>query len=318
MSDQLTTSLESTSTAMGASNRQQMALERVSKTKPRGFWSSVAHRFFENKVSVAALFMTLLILAFVLGAGLVSKYITGFTPSENHLADKLTPPFTNGYILGSDGNGRDVLTRLAYGGRASLMFAALSTMTILLIGGTLGAISGYFAGMYDTVIMRTVDVLLSLPTLTMLILISALYHPNIFMLSGFVALISWSGISRLVRAEVLRLKNQEFIEAARLSGGSNFRIIFRHLMPNVLPTIVVFASLVIPGLILLEATLSYLGLGVRVPTPSWGNMLQDSKQFFRSNWTLVFIPGFMIYLAVLSIYLVGSGLRDAIDPRLGK
>ena len=198
------------------------------------------------------------------------------------------------------------------------MFAALSTMTILLIGGTLGAISGYFAGMYDTIIMRTVDVLLSLPTLTMLILISALYHPNIFMLSGFVALISWSGISRLVRAEVLRLKNQEFIEAARLSGGSNFRIIFRHLMPNVLPTIVVFASLVIPGLILLEATLSYLGLGVRVPTASWGNMLQDSKQFFRSNWTLVFIPGFMIYLAVLSIYLVGSGLRDAIDPRLGK
>ncbi len=105
--------------------------------------------------------------------------------------------------------------------------------------------------------------------------------------------------------------------AARLSGGSNFRIIVRHIIPNVLPIIVVYASLVIPGLILLEATLSYLGLGVRVPTPSWGNMLQDSKQFFRSNWTLVFIPGFMIYITVLSIYLVGSGMRDAIDPRLG-
>src|SRR6478609_1360193 len=121
MSDQLTTSLETNSSAIGASNRQQMALERVSKSKPRGFWSSVMHRFFENKVSVAALIMTVLILAFVLGAGLISQYITGFTPSENHLADKLTPPFTNGYILGSDGNGRDVLTRLAYGGRASLL-----------------------------------------------------------------------------------------------------------------------------------------------------------------------------------------------------
>jgi len=316
MSEQLTTSIDATAPA-DASKRGTMVLDRVSKSKSRGFWSAAAHRFFQNKVSVAALIMTCLIIAFVLGAGLVSKYITGFTPSENHLADKLTPPFTNGYILGSDGNGRDVLTRLAYGGRASLLFAGLSTLTILIIGATLGSISGYFGGMYDSIIMRSVDVLLSLPTLTMLILISALYHPNIYMLSAFVALISWSGISRLVRAEVLRLKRQEFIEAARLSGGSNFRIIFRHIIPNVLPIIVVWASLVIPNLILLEATLSYLGLGVRVPTPSWGNMLQDSKQFFRSNWTLVFIPGFMIYITVLSIYLVGSGMRDAVDPRLG-
>ena len=317
MSDQLTTSLEPTAGSTGAAKRDAITLDRVSKTKSRGFWMATFHRFFQNKVSVAALVMLVLILVFVLGAGLVSKYITGFTPSENHLADKLTPPFTNGYILGSDGNGRDVLTRLAYGGRASLMFAGLSTLSIVLIGATLGSIAGYFGGMYDNIIMRTVDVLLSLPTLTMLILISALYHPGIAMLSGFVALISWSGISRLVRAEVLRLRHQEFIEAARLSGGSDFRIITRHLLPNVMPIIIVWASLVIPGLILLEATLSYLGLGVRVPTPSWGNMLQDSKQFFRSNWTLVFIPGFMIYITVLSIYLVGSGMRDAIDPRLG-
>jgi ABC-type dipeptide/oligopeptide/nickel transport system permease subunit len=293
-------------------------LDRVARRKSRGFWSQAWVRFRHNRLSLVALAITILIVACVLGAGLISRYVTGFTPYENHLADKLTPPFTNGYILGSDGNGRDVLTRLVYGGRASLMIAGLTTITILLIGATLGAISGYFMGWTDTIIMRMVDVLLSIPTLPLLVLISSMFRPGPAMLSLFVALVSWSGIARLVRGEVLKLRGQEFVEAARLMGGSNARIIFRHIFPNVVPIIVVWASLVIPGLILLEATLSYFGLGVKVPTPSWGNMLQDSKQFFRSNWTLVFIPGVTIYITVLCIYLVGSGLRDALDPRLGE
>jgi ABC-type dipeptide/oligopeptide/nickel transport system permease subunit len=283
----------------------------------QGFWAQSWRRFRANRLSMVALVVTILIVAFALGASVVSE-ITGFTETENHLADKLSAPGENGYILGSDGNGRDVLTRLAYGGRVSLMIAGLSTVTILLIGGTLGSIAGFFGGFTDTLIMRTVDMLLSIPTLALLILISSLYRPSPFMLAIFVALLSWSGISRLVRGEVLRLRHNDFVDAARLMGGSNFRIIFRHIFPNVLPIIVVWASLVIPGLILLEATLSYLGVGVRVPTPSWGNMLQDSKQYVRTSWTLVFIPGFMIYITVLSIYLVGSGLRDALDPRLSE
>ena len=284
----------------------------------QGFWAQSWRRFRANRLSMVALFIAILIIGFALGAGLVSEYITGFSETENHLADKLSAPGENGYILGSDGNGRDVLTRLAYGGRTSLMIAGLSTVSILLIGGVLGSIAGYFGGIVDTVIMRTVDMLLSIPTLALLILISSLYRPSPPALALAVAVLSWSGISRLVRGEVLRVRHHDFVDAARLMGASNFRIIFRHIFPNVLPIIVVWASLVIPGLILLEATLSYLGVGVRVPTPSWGNMLQDSKQYVRTSWTLVFIPGFMIYITVLSIYLVGSGLRDALDPRLSE
>lgn len=283
----------------------------------QGFWATSWRRFRANRLSMVALFVTILIVLFALGAGVVSE-ITGFTETENHLADKLAAPGEKGYYLGSDGNGRDVLTRLAYGGRTSLMIAGLSAVSILIIGGTLGSIAGFFGGKVDTLIMRTVDMLLSIPTLALLILISSLYRPSPAALALFVALLSWSGISRLVRGEVLRLRHHDFVDAARLMGASNARIIFRHIFPNVLPIIVVWASLVIPGLILLEATLSYLGVGVRVPTPSWGNMLQDSKQYVRTSWTLVFIPGFMIYVTVLSIYLVGSGMRDAFDPRLGE
>jgi peptide/nickel transport system permease protein len=321
MTEQATPSPSTTQTAPRstlADIGRTQKLDRVSRRKTRGFWAQAWQRFRQNRLSLVALCVTIFIVACVLGAGLISRYITGFTPYENHLADKLTPPFTNGYILGSDGNGRDVLTRLVYGGRASLMIAGLTTVTILLIGATLGAISGFFMGWTDTIIMRVVDVLLSIPTLPLLVLISSMFRPGPAMLSVFVALVSWSGIARLVRGEVLKLRGQEFVEAARLMGGSNIRIIYKHILPNVMPIIVVWASLVIPGLILLEATLSYFGLGVKVPTPSWGNMLQDSKQFFRSNWTLVFIPGVMIYITVLSIYLVGSGLRDALDPRLGE
>lgn len=291
-------------------------LDRASMRKARGFWAETWYQFRQNKVSMTALGVALFIIICVLGAPLISKYITGFTPTENHLPDKLTHPFTNGYILGSDGNGRDVLTRLAYGGRASLSVAGLSAIGILLIGSTLGSMAGYFGRWVDTLITRAVDILLSIPILPLLILITSLYQPGIFMLSVFIAMTSWGGVTRLIRGEVLKIKHREFIDAAKLVGGSNFRIITRHIIPNVIPIVIVWLSLVIPSLILTEAILSYLGLGVRAPTPSWGNMLQESKQFFRTNWTLIFIPGFTIYIAALSINLVGVGLRDALDPHL--
>lgn len=291
-------------------------LDRASMRKARGYWGETWYQFRKNKVSMVALFVALFIVLCVVFSALISRYITGFTPTENHLADKLSPPFSNGYILGSDGNGRDVLTRLIYGGRASLLVAGLSAVGTLLIGTTLGSMAGYFGRWVDTAIARAVDILLSIPTLPLLILVSSLYRPGVGMLSAFIALVSWGGVTRLIRGEVLKIKHREYIDAAKLVGGTNFRIITRHIMPNVIPIVIVWLSLVIPGLILTEATLSYLGLGVHPPTPSWGNMLQESKQFFRSNWTLVFIPGFTIYIAALSINLVGVGLRDALDPHL--
>ncbi len=303
--------------APAAPDRDWSELHAAAKAT-RGYWSRAGRRFLRNRVAVAALICALLIVIFVLAAPLISRHVTGFTYYENHLAQKLMAPGEDGYILGSDGNGRDVLTRLAYGGRVSLLVASLAAMAILVIGGTIGASAGFFGGVVDTFLMRLADVLLSIPTLVLLILVSSFYQPSPVALAFIIASVSWAGVSRLIRGEVMSLKNRDFVDAARVLGASNSRIIVKHIFPNVVPLIVVWASLVVPALILVEATLSYLGLGVRPPQPSWGNMLQDAKQFLRQSWTLVFIPGFMIYLAVLSINLVGSGLRDALDPRLNQ
>jgi peptide/nickel transport system permease protein len=281
-----------------------------------GFWLRAWRRFRRNRLSLVALCVVVLIVVFALAAPLLSKHITHYTYSENHLPQKLTPPFSSDYYLGADGNGRDVLTRLAYGGRVSLMIAALGSLGLLLLGGSFGAIAGYAGGISDSVLMRIADVILCIPSLPLLILVSSLYDPPPATLALFIAIFSWPGVSRLVRGEVLRLRHQDFIEASRVLGASNARIVLRHIFPNVVPIIVVWASLVVPALILVEASLSYLGVGVKVPNPSWGNMLQDAKQFYYQAWWLTFIPGFMIYITVLAINLVGSGLRDALDPRL--
>jgi peptide/nickel transport system permease protein len=309
------TGAETTVSANAA--RDWQGLGRVDRHAP-GYWRRAWIRFRRNRVALVALIVSLAIIVFVLSAPLISRYITGFDYQENHLADKLLPPRSGDYILGSDGNGRDVLTRLAYGGRVSLLVAGLAAASILVIGGSIGAAAGYFGGWVDTLLMRLADILLSIPALVLLILVSSFYQPSPVQLAFLIALVSWASVSRLIRGEVLTLKNRDFVDAARVLGASNFRIILKHIFPNVVPLIVVWASLVIPTLILVEATLSYLGLGVRPPQPSWGNMLQDAKQFLRQAWTLIFIPGFMIYISVLAINLVGSGLRDALDPRLNQ
>ncbi|MFL5760415.1 MAG: ABC transporter permease [Thermomicrobiales bacterium] len=292
------------------------ALERAKLRSTPGFYTRAWHRFRRNKVAIVALILSFAIVLFALTAGLLSEYVTGYTYSENHLRTKLSNPGEHGYILGSDGNGRDILTRLAYGGRVSLLVAFLATLSTLLIGGSVGSVAGYFGGFIDTVLMRLVDVLLCIPTLSLLILISALYHPGYVSLAFFIATVSWAGVARLIRGEVLSLRGRDYVDAARVIGASNRRIIWRHIIPNIIPTIVVWTSLVIPAFILTEAALSFLGLGVRIPTPSWGNMLQEAQPFYQNNWMNVFFPGFLIYITVLCINLVGNGLRDALDPRL--
>jgi peptide/nickel transport system permease protein len=292
------------------------SLDRRSLHKTPGLYTRAWRRFRKNGVAMAALVTLILIVIFVASAGLISTYITGFTPSENHLADKLKPVMTDGYILGSDGNGRDILTRLAYGGRVSIMIAVLSGLATFFVGGAVGLLSGYAGGKTDTVLMRLVDVLLSIPGLPLLILIASLYSPGPLGLAFVLAAVSWPGIARIVRGQVLELRGREYVDAARTIGAEPMRIVLRHILPNILPLMIVYISLVIPGLILAEAGLSFLGIGVQVPTPSWGNMLGDAQQFFRTNQANVLIPGLMIYVTSLTMYLVGSGLRDAFDPKL--
>ena len=286
----------------------------VAARPPTGFWRDAWRRFRRDYVAMAAGTVFLAIVLFIGFANVVSE-VTGFTYSENHLPDKLTNVGEKGYVLGSDGNGRDVLTRLAYGGRISLLFAIAAMASVLTLGALVGSTAGFFGGLFDSIVMRLADVFLALPVLPLLILVSSLYRLEVAYLAVFIGFFSWPGISRLIRGEVMSIKKREYIEAARVSGAGNARILFRHIFPNILPLLLVWASLAVPGYILLEAILSYVGVGVRPPTPSWGVMLQEHKQFYRTNWPLIFIPGFMIYLTVLSMTLTGNGLRDALDVR---
>jgi peptide/nickel transport system permease protein len=291
-------------------------LDRASLRKTPGLYTRAWRIFRTNKVALTGMIVLILIIIFVLSAGLISTHVTGFTPQENHLADKLKPVMTDGYILGSDGNGRDVLTRLAYGGRVSLTIACLSALSLFFLGGVIGVISGYLGGKIDTVLMRLVDVLLSVPGLPLLILISSLYSPGPIGLAFVLAAVGWAGIARLFRGETLALRGRDYVEAARAMGASSPRIVMKHIVPNLVPLLVIYTSLSLPGLMLAETGLSFLGVGVQVPTPSWGNMLGDGQQFFRTNFSLVLIPGLMIYVTSLCMYLVGNGLRDAFDPKL--
>lgn len=280
-----------------------------------GFYTRAWRKLRRDKLAMFALVLSVIIIAFSFGAPIVSM-ITGHNYETGNLRTILKPVGTDNHWLGTDANGRDILTRLAYGGRISMTVATLATVYALLIGSTVGAISGFYGGIVDSILMRFVDVIISIPQITLLLLVSVTWKPGPFGLAFVIAILSWTGVSRLVRGEVLSLRHRDFVDAARVLGASNSRIIFKHIFPNVLPIVIVWISLALPGLILTEATLSYLGFGVQIPVPSWGNMLDEAKEFYTKSWTYVFIPGAAIYLAALAFNLLGNGLRDALDPRL--
>ncbi len=301
--------------AKGSSNAG--ALDRnVLRTTP-GFYSRAWRTLRRDKVAMFAMGLCVVLLLFSFGAPLVSR-ATGYDYATGNLRTQLLPPFQNGWdhMLGTDANGRDILTRLAYGGRVSMTVAILALVFALLIGGTLGSIAGFYGGFIDSTIMRFVDVLISIPTIALLLLISVWWQPNEYGLAVIIALLGWSGLARLIRGEVLSIKNRDYVDAARVIGASNTGIILRHIMPNVVSIVIVWASLALPGLIITEATLSYLGFGVKIPTPSWGNMLNEAYNFLRLSWTYAFFPGLLIFITALSFNLLGIGLRDALDPRL--
>jgi ABC-type dipeptide/oligopeptide/nickel transport system permease subunit len=273
-------------------------------------------RFKRNRVAVIALAVLIAIVIFALCAGLISNFVTGFDYEENHLDLARSQPGENGFILGSDANGRDVLTRLAYGGRVSLLFATMAALATLVIGSVIGMVSGFALGWTDSFLMRSADVLLSIPAISILVLVSSIYRPGYFSLALIFSVLLWPGIARIVRGETIAIRNQPYIDAARVTGATNTRLVGRHILPNVAPIMLIWASQVIPAFIITEAALSFLGLGVQPPRPSWGNMLLEAQNYYMTNWTNVFLPGMMIFLTALSINLIGNGLRDALDPRM--
>ena len=220
------------------------------------------------------------------------------------------------YVLGTDQYGRDILSRIIYGGRVTLLTAFLAAITAALLGTTLGLLAGYYGGRVDTVVSRIVDVFLGFPLVLLALALVAVLGANLQNLVLAMAITGWMIYSRVIRGNVLSLREQEFVLASRALGASNFRIITRHILPNVFTPILVLVTLEMARLVLIEASLSYLGLGVPPPTPTWGRMLAESRDYMLvADWLVIF-PGLAIMLTVLGINFLGDGLRDALDPKL--
>lgn len=289
------------------------------RAKNASLWADAWRRLKKNRPAVAGLVVILALIVIALMAPVISPA----DPIKTDLPNRLKPPGSpssickNGvYLLGSDEFGRDILSRVIYGTRISLSVGIISQAIVTIIGVTLGALAGYYGGVIDMLVMRTADVLFAFPELLFYIGVMFALGPSIYNLFIALALIGWAGVARLVRSQVLYIKEMEYVEAARAQGLSDARIIFRHILPNCLGSIIVSVTMGIPGAILSEATLSFLGLGVRPPAPSWGNMIYAARAYMLSNpWYSVW-PGIAIMVTVFAFNLLGDGLRDALDPRL--
>ena len=265
-----------------------------------------------NPLAMAGFIIIVMVFLLAIFAPIVSPY----DPNDiNVKAILLGPSYS--HWMGTDGLGRDVLSRMLHGGRVSLLVGLVAVGISTAIGIVLGAISGYYRGWVDTVIMRLVDVMLSIPSFFLILAVIAFLTPSIWNIMIVIGLTSWMGVTRLVRAEFLSMGGREFVLASRTLGAKDARLIFIHLLPNTLTPIIVSSVLGVASAVLMESGLSFLGLGVQAPQASWGNILTDGKEYIQFAWWLSVFPGFAILITVLGYNLLGEGLRDALDPRSG-
>ena len=255
-----------------------------------------------------------IIIAVILFVAMMAPIIAPLDPDAIDVKAILLPPTTQ-HWMGTDGLGRDVLSRMLFGARISLLVGFVAVGIATGIGIALGALAGYYRGFVDITIMRLVDVMLSIPTFFLILAVIAFLTPSIWNIMIVIGLTSWMGVTRLVRAEFLSLRNREFVLAAEALGARDFRLIFTHLLPNSLTPIIVSSVLGIASAVLVESGLSFLGLGVQAPQASWGNILTDGKEYIQFAWWLSLFPGLAILITVLGYNLLGEGLRDALDPR---
>jgi len=268
-------------------------------------------QYARNKLAVVgAVVITVLTLAAIFSP-LLSKY----DPDAINLDQVFQPPCWE-HPFGTDMNGRDLFARVLYGARISMSVGFISSGLAGLIGVIIGALAGFFGGKIDTILMRFVDLVLCIPSLFLLLMVIAMLEPNIYNVMIVIAITSWPGLARLVRAEVLSVRERDYIQAAIALGIGRWRIIWRHVIPNVLAPVFVAVTLGVAAAILVESSLSFLGLGVQPPTPSWGNILAQGRSVMQFAWWMTLFPGLAIFITVLGYNLVGEGLRDALDPRL--
>lgn len=282
-------------------------------------------RLKKDKVSMVALVFIVFLCLVAIFAPLLTALI-GHPPNQQYSTTGLTiydhpvPPGTNGFILGTDDLGRDVLSRLIYGARVSLEVGIGATAIALILGLLLGLVSGYYGGRVDAVLARFMDILLAFPVLLFAIAIVARFGPSLLLILLVIALFQFPLVARLVRGQVITIREREFVEAARSLGSSDFRIMFFDIAPNLIALAIVYATLLIPVNIVLEATLSFLGLGIQPPTASWGNMIAEAQvgDLYTIAWWFLVFPCVALFLTTLAFNLLGDGLRDALDPRQGR
>jgi oligopeptide transport system permease protein len=302
------------------------AIGRVTTQRSAGLWSDAFGRLRKNRLALLGLFLVLLLFAIAIIGPIVAPFPYAQQDIKAILANGGKPlqPGDPAHLLGTDQLGRDLLSRLLDGARISTTVALVVQVVVLVIGVPVGAIAGWFGGRWDTILMRITDVIYAFPDLLFIILLSVAFRESFFgraldgLLLVFVAigLTSWVTVARLVRGQLLALKETEFVEAARAIGVSDRRIVTKHLLPNGISPVIVAVTLGIPGAILAEATLAYIGVGVQAPRASWGSLIAEGQKYIRQDPHLVLFPAIAIAVALVSFTFLGDGLRDALDPKL--
>ena len=293
-------------------------ISELGEIKGRSLWLDARLRFLKNKAAVTSLIILSIILIFAFLGPLFAQW-TNEEIDWAILGDISTlgmPSFSTGHFFGTDELGRDLYSRVIQGTKISLMVGVVGALIAVFVGTLYGAIAGYFGGRVDNIMMRIVDILMSIPYMFVLILLLVIFGRSIFMLFVGIGLISWLDMSRIVRGQTLSIKKKEFIEAAVATGVGNFTIILRHIIPNLLGVVAVYATLLVPGMILTESFISFLGLGIQEPNTSWGALISEGAGTMRYGtlWQLLF-PLFFFVVSLFSFFFIGDGLRDALDPK---
>lgn len=262
-------------------------------------------------------FVGLFIVLFFIAVAIFAPFISPYDPAAVHLGNVLAPPSIQ-HFFGTDELGRDVFTRVVYGARISISVGFVAVGISIVLGLLFGLLAGYFGSIADTIIMRFVDIMLCFPAFFLILAVITFLEPSVYNVMIVIGLTSWMGVTRLVRAETMSIKTRDYITAAKLQNLTNTKILSKYILPNVITPVFVAATLGVAGAILTESALSFLGLGVQPPTPSWGNILTAGKDNISFAWWLSVFPGLAIFITVLGYNLLGEGLRDILDPKLAK
>jgi len=295
-----------------------LVLEQVDWENPEqiGLWSDAWMRFRRNRLAVGSLAFVVLLVTLAITAPILEHFGLLQDPTAQDVINSYAGPGTPHHIFGTDDLGRDVLAKVIFGSQVSLTIGLVVQAIVLVIGGTIGLVAGYFGGWIDNLLMRFTDIMYAFPDLLFVLIIVAALGPTLVNIFVAIGLVSWVGLARLVRGQVLSIKEKEFVEAARAAGSSPFKIIAKHLLPNSLGPVIVTLTFGIPAAIFTEAVLDFLGVGLRPPQPSWGVMVFEGYAAVDSYPSLVIIPCLALSMTMLAFNFIGDGLRDALDPRM--